>query len=779
MFVKPFRHYQLTFLLFALVIGAVLAPSASPAHAGDGWSGAQRITSSQSLFPDITTDSQGVHHLVYTETSDFTSRSVRYRNDRGGQWNDSVLLSTPGTIADLARLSTVTVNGQVLVGVVYKARVGNNNNTRIYYRLSTDGGANWGPQEQLTSVTSFEPALSLDSTGQPHAIFSQGNPDALELAYTTKVNGSWTSPVVIGDSTSNWERDTTISYTVSNGQITLHVLYTGRTGNGDGTKQIYYTRKIGSGGWSTPVQRQSNGGGGFAKLVTDFSSSIYGAWQMNSSSYGVEVFTEQSSDNGASWTNARAVGSLNSNIAQTPAIARTFSGALAIAWEDGTSSNDKTRDIEARVSTDNGATWSKVLNVSPADGFSRNPAMTGDGSGFKLVWHDNRSGSYQIYYSAYGVGPTEPTAQPVISTPSINTRTVSVSFTNVGGNPTQIRWRWGAAPTDAASDSNGWQTFSNPKSIALPSNVTGACENLVLYTQVRNSGATQTTPSTAAVLYDTAVQANIRVTNPFLAGLPTTFTQNVQDTYNSTSDGAYNGNPDYTRMPQFFLGIYNNNDCSGLSGYAVPVSNSSGPINNGTYENKLTLSQGSLPSAGSKVTVNVVVTDKLGNITIVPKQLIYDPANTAQSGTPNTDGLPTLNSNTAPTANSENSIIRTLSFQNVDVDDTAYGKFENLPAGSQFWGVWIANSRTPVTNPNSSSLQWFPVEVANPGPSFSVGWNLFNGIAPANRGPGAYYIYVKFLDGAGNATVGTLPALQVNLAQGYSVPKIFLPEVRK
>jgi hypothetical protein len=175
----------------------------------------------------------------------------------------------------------------------------------------------------------------------------------------------------------------------------------------------------------------------------------------------------------------------------------------------------------------------------------------------------------------------------------------------------------------------------------------------------------------------------------------------------------------------------------------------------------------------------VVTTDKLGNISIVPKEIIYDPANTAQSGTPNTAGLPVLNSNTAPSVNSANSIIRTLTFQNVDVDDTTYGKFENLPAGSQFWGVWIANSRTPVTNPNSSSLQWFPVEVPNPRPNFSVSWNLFNGIAPASRVAGTYYIYVKFLDGAGNATVGTLPAVQVNLTQGFSIPKIFLPEIRK
>lgn len=62
-------------------------------------------------------------------------------------------------------------------------------------------------------------------------------------------------------------------------------------------------------------------------------------------------------------------------------------------------------------------------------------------------------------------------------------------------------------------------------------------------------------------------------------------------------------------------------------------------------------------------------------------------------------------------------------------------------------------------------------------PNFSVSWNLFNGIAPASRVAGTYYIYVKFLDGAGNATVGTLPAVQVNLTQGFSVPKIFLPEI--
>lgn len=113
--------------------------------------------------------------------------------------------------------------------------------------------------------------------------------------------------------------------------------------------------------------------------------------------------------------------------------------------------------------------------------------------------------------------------------------------------------------------------------------------------------------------------------------------------------------PTIRHMPQFFLGIYNNNDCSGLSGYAVPVSNASGSISNGTYQNKLTLRSGQHPERRQQGNDQRGSDHKLGNITIVPKQLIYDPANTAQSGTPNTAGLPVLNSNTAPSVNSANS----------------------------------------------------------------------------------------------------------------------------
>lgn len=498
--------------------------------------------------------------------------------------------------------------------------------------------------------------------------------------------------------------------------------------------------------------------------------------QLSSNSWAITYANRPS---GGKWVNFTTIATTNGDAAYGPGIAVDEQRNVFITFSNPSGS---TRHVLLYGKTPT-SDWEFVLEMPKIGRDSRNSVAAKNGEAHVAYQTEAVRDQGQIEYIrvSYKSIP-QMSATPVIADGAsrTNQNPVSVSFTSISGNPTQIRWRWNAAPTDAANDSNGWQTFSNPKSIPLPSNLDRSlCQSLVLYTQVRNSTVTQEGSSQDSVQFDGAVQANVQVTNPFLAGLPTTFSQTVQDTYTSPTDGAYNGDPDYTRMPQFFLGIYNNNDCSGLAGYAVPVSNASGPISNNTFESKLTLGQGSIPNAGSKVTINVVVTDKLGNPTIVSKQLIYDPANTAQSGTPNTDGLPVLNSNTAPTIDGANSIIRTLTFSNVDVDDTTYGKFENLPAGSQFWGVWIANSRTPVTNPNSSSLQWFPVEVSNPGPNFSVNWNLFNGIAPANRGVGAYYIYVKFLDGAGNATVGTLPARQVNLAQGYSVPKIFLPEIRK
>src|SRR5262249_18293664 len=156
---------------------------------------------------------------------------------------------------------------------------------RIYYRLSTDGGVTWSAQEQISNVTSFEPAVRLDDTGQPHVVFSHQAGSALDMAYITKVNGSWAAPVLLNTSRKAFNRDTSIGYTRANGTLTLHVVFMGGKNGDQANKRIYSVRKVGGGAWEAPRLRQSNSGGGFPKLVTDFQSKVYGDWQVDSSAY--------------------------------------------------------------------------------------------------------------------------------------------------------------------------------------------------------------------------------------------------------------------------------------------------------------------------------------------------------------------------------------------------------------------------------------------------------------------------------------------------------------
>ena len=97
-----------------------------------------------------------------------------------------------------------------------------------------------------------------------------------------------------------------------------------------------------------------------------------------------------------------------------------------------------------------------------------------------------------------------------------------------------------------------------------------------MYTQVKDGTAIETTAKSAKVTFDGKVQATIRITNPYLAGLPQVYSIGVADNSTTPSDGAYDGDPNYTRIPQFFLGIYDAGDCSGLGNFTVPASHISG-----------------------------------------------------------------------------------------------------------------------------------------------------------------------------------------------------------
>jgi hypothetical protein len=762
-----YQRSTLALLLVATLLASGLAnPMPQVAQAADGWTSAQRLTNNQiALFPDIVVDSQNVTHIVYTQTPDFnTVRIVRYINNRGGNWSSPVTLSAPGLFADLGRLSTMTLNGKVYLALVYKGKTGNNVTSRIYYRLSSDGGVTWGAQERISSVASYEPAVLLDDTGRPHVMFTHNPSSALNMAYITKVNGAWTNPVILNTGATTFNRDASISYTRANGVLTLHAVFMGGRSGSEGDKRIYYVRKIGAGAWQPPQLRQSNSGGGFPKIVTDFQSKVYGVWQVNSSNYGYEPYASRSVDNGTTWATPQAVGSKTGDIGQTPAIARTSSGKVAVLWEDEYRTADMKRDVFARISEDDGVHWSGAKDISPSSGYSRNVAAAANDAGFKAAWHDERRGSYQIYFSTYAVPVILPGATPVLDNGSTTSRgsAVTVNFSNVVGSPDTVRYHWDTAPTNADT----WVPFASSLAIAGPAGVTPeACQTHTLFTQVRR-GTTLGAVARDTLSFDIGVQADVNILNPHLANLP------------PLGPGATDGDPNYTRDPAYYLNVSGFTDCSGLRTFSV-AGGTSGPIANNHYADFPTLPGG---SALGQHFISVEVKDALGNARTYANTLIYDPANTDTTGTqPNSLGLPVLRTGGSVTADNTNSIIRSLSFQDIRVNDNLYGQQPNLPqlaAGKQFWGVWVANTTSPTVTADDPGLNWYPVRVPAPDSSFTINWDLFAGLnipyAELRNRPGTYYVFVRFLDGAGNASAGSIRAT-ATLTDGYSIPTVLLP----
>jgi len=262
----------------------------------------------------------------------------------------------------------------------------------------------------------------------------------------------------------------------------------------------------------------------------------------------------------------------------------------------------------------------------------------------------------------------------------------------------------------------------------------------------------------------TFTQADVRALNPNLSGLSTVYTQ--VSPADALASGAKDGDPDFTRNRSFFLGITSAGDCTGLKSFQV-LNGISGTIPAGGYANAVALPGDN--SAGSKQ-ITVIVSDALGNPGTYNRTLYYDP------------DKPTLNGGSV-SGSSGNTVIRTLTFSGVSVNDALYGQVRNLPAGRQFWGVWIANanlSATPNITPDNPGLNWAPVKIQSPNAAFTVQWSLFSGLdyAPDGTHAGSYRVFVRFLDGAGNPTDGVLTA-NVTLAQGYDIPTNYMPLIRR
>ena len=126
-------------------------------------------------------------------------------------------------------------------------------------------------------------------------------------------------------------------------------------------------------------------------------SNIFIVWQ-NQATKGDNVFFKRSTDGGASFGDTIKL-SNSRGYSTNPEISVNNSSSVYTVWQNQ-ASNNTIHDIFFRGSTDGGASFGNIINLSNNQGDSTNPDIVSanDGRAY-AVWTDNIKGRSKVFFS--------------------------------------------------------------------------------------------------------------------------------------------------------------------------------------------------------------------------------------------------------------------------------------------------------------------------------------------------------------------------------------------
>jgi len=271
-----------------------------------------------------------------------------------------------------------------------------NGEDEIFFSKSTDNGVTWSTPVDIsfTEGASYSPDIAVDSSGNMHVVWYDNSSGNWEILYTRSDDeGSiWTIPKNISNNTGASKKPSIIADKLNH----LHIVWQDET---TGNSEIFYTQSLDGGvTWSTKKDISNNGGASRnAVIASDNLNNLHVAWDDDSLGNS-EILYSKSINNGASWTTAKDI-SNNGQYSYKPSIAVDSNNNIYLSWMDNTPGN---WEILVTRSSDNGANWTTVKDVSNTPGDSLNPFISIDSTNtIHLLWQDNyqTSGYNDLFYS--------------------------------------------------------------------------------------------------------------------------------------------------------------------------------------------------------------------------------------------------------------------------------------------------------------------------------------------------------------------------------------------
>lgn len=332
---------------------------------GLSWTPAGNIsqTPGVSSHPDIAVEKNGAIDVVWSDTTSgqhspdiFFIRST----DSGKTWTHALDISnTPGESSEPA----IAIGPNNSIHVVWTDTSKGEKNQDIYYSYSVDNGKKWGknpllPADDISNTPgkSTQPAIAVGLDGIVHTAWLDSTPDETHptIYYAQKSADGWREPINVSQST----------YICAHPDIAC-----GEKG------RIYLI-------WSDSSKKH-------------IASDIWCA--MSSGDQQLTKPINISNMAGASYE---------------PSVAANHSGEVAIVWSD-TSDLINKRAICARISTDDAANLSKVLNISNSVGISRHPDVIIVDKNMIVIWEEAQSTKCQVKMATINLKDTLATGQPV------------------------------------------------------------------------------------------------------------------------------------------------------------------------------------------------------------------------------------------------------------------------------------------------------------------------------------------------------------------------------